>query len=374
MAEGSWHPCPACGAWTYAAWGGPHGPCIRCFLTTEVLHERFATRFASRRHPVRSWLAVALLSLVLALGVGCTEEAPPPPYVPPPPEDLSTWTVPEVVGHPERPEPMPIAVKEAPPTPAEKVYAYTQGGTYLAPVSVGVPLDIVFGKGEQIHTVTDGDRAPQGEGQARRWEIKQGVDGVADKQRHHLFVTVTEPGLRNGLIVTTTLRTYYLTLESVRLSPVRVLRWKPEPESVDVTPVVEHARGPLPDPTTPARYHVGYRLETSRQPAPSWQPRQVVDDGKKTYLLFPEVTLFETVPLVRMIGPNGPQLVNARQYLNIVILDLLAPRLELRVGIGEHAEVVTITRGILRTIQCPESPECPQWPGAALQLVKGRTS
>ena len=50
---------------------------------------------------------------------------------------------------------------------------------------------------------------------------------------------------------------------------------------------------------------------------------------------------------------NGPQLVNARQYLNVLIVDQLAPRLELRVGLEETAEVVTITRGNLKTIACP---------------------
>jgi len=54
-------------------------------------------------------------------------------------------------------------------------------------------------------------------------------------------------------------------------------------------------------------------------------PRAVVDDGKKLYILYPEVTLFGTVPLVRLLGPNGPQLVNARQYLNVVIVDQLPP-------------------------------------------------
>ena len=117
------------------------------------------------------------------------------------------------------------------------------------------------------------------------------------------------------------------------------------------------------------RYHVGYRLEASRHPAPSWMPRQVLDSGTKTYLIYPEVALFETVPMVRMVGPNGPQLINSRQFLNVVILDVLVPRLELRVGLGDTAEVVTISRGFLRTIACPGDPECPQWPAAAAVLA-----
>ena len=91
------------------------------------------------------------------------------------------------------------------------------------------------------------------------------------------------------------------------------------------------------------------------------------------FLLYPEVTLFESVPLVRAIGVNGPQLLNARQHLNVVILDALFPTLELRVGVGEAAELVTITRGKgLRTITCPDDGEdCPHWPDAAPYLGGG---
>ena len=39
----------------------------------------------------------------------------------------------------------------------------------------------------------------------------------------------------------------------------------------------------LPDPTQPQAYHVGYVVQAST-PAPTWTPRQVVDDGRKSYL------------------------------------------------------------------------------------------
>jgi type IV secretion system protein VirB9 len=102
-------------------------------------------------------------------------------------------------------------------------------------------------------------------------------------------------------------------------------------------------------------------------------PRHVVDDGKKVYIIYPEVALFDTVPVVRLLGPNGPQLVNARQYLNVLIVDQLVARAELRVGIGERAQTVTVTRGVLRTMECPGDPACPVWPQAATTLA-GRTS
>jgi type IV secretion system protein TrbG len=136
--------------------------------------------------------------------------------------------------------------------------------------------------------------------------------------------------------------------------------------------VVAEATPLLPDPQTPTHYHVGYLLESIRH-TPHWVPRSIVDDGRKTYIVYPEVVLFETVPLVRLIGPHGPQLVNARQFLNVVILDQLIGRAELRVGTGEQAETVTIRRGVLRTITCPGHAECPVWPAAAARLQEGRS-
>src|SRR5262249_48805236 len=114
-------------------------------------------------------------------------------------------------------------------------------------------------------------------------------------------------------------------------------------------------------------YHVGYKIEGNK---PEWAPRQIVDDGKKTYIIYPEFTLFTHVPMLRLLGANGAHLVNARQYLNVVTLDVLLPRAELRVGLGEQAEVVTITRGNLRTIACPGDQECPVWPQAAQALAR----
>lgn len=315
---------------------------------------------------------VVLLFLILGLFMGCAMGEPPAPPVVPAAEDLSTWVVPEVVAEvaEDRATSQLIPQKDPLPTAAEKVYDYAPGGTYTVPVSVGFPLDVVFARSEVVRNVTDGDRTPQPDEKNRRWVVLQGASGVGSQERHHVFVTVTEAGLKNGLTITTTRGAYYVTLESVKQSPIRVLRWKYPHDPVEVAQIEPTPAGPLPLGTV--NFHVGYSAASSRAPAPTWMPRQIVDDGKKTYLIYPEVTLFEMVPLVRLIGPNGPQLVNARQYLNVVILDQLIGRAELRVGTGEHAEVVTITRGPLRTIRCPEDAECPKFPSTA-RVARGQS-
>jgi len=302
---------------------------------------------------------------VVLLMLGC-EHAAAPPVVPPPSEDLSTWSVPELV-QPPLPAPPPHAPPDEKVTAGEKVYAFTPGTTFAATVPMGWPLDIVLERGEQVRNIVGGDRAPAEGGQTSRWEVKEGAEGNGETLRSHVFVTATAPGLTLGLIITSTKRTYYLTCKSVQTSPIRALRWRYPPETPD-TLTTPKPSGLLPDPTQPARYHVGYEW-TSSQPPPDWRPRAVVDDGKKLYIIYPEVTLFGTVPVLRLLGPNGPQLVNARQYLNVVIVDQLVARAELRVGLGERAETVTITRGTIHTIECPGDSACPVWPQAATTLA-----
>jgi len=271
-----------------------------------------------------------------------------------------------------------MALVEPPPTKptaAEKVYLYASGTTFAVPVLTTAPLDILLEKGEQVRNIVylpggggQADSQPTAESQTPgKWNVKEGADGSGETLRNHVFIMAAEEKLTTGVIITTTKRTYYLTCTSMKTSPVRVVRWQyPHDEPVEMQPKAKEP-GLLPDPQEPRQYHVGYSLEGTK---PGWQPRQIVDDGKKTYILYPEITLFESVPMLRLIGPNGPQLVNARQYLNVVIVDQLVARGELRGGIGDHTEVVTITRGALKTIACPGDPQCPVWPQAAQTLAR----
>jgi len=137
---------------------------------------------------MRCW---SLISILLVLGC---EHATELPAVPPPPEDLSQWTVPELV---QPPAPMPHAPKppEDKPTAAEKVAPFAPGTTVTVSVPVGWPLDIVLEQGEQVRNIVGGDRAPLDAGQPPRWEIKEGADGHGETQRPHVFLTVSEPGL-----------------------------------------------------------------------------------------------------------------------------------------------------------------------------------
>jgi type IV secretory pathway VirB9-like protein len=308
-----------------------------------------------------------ILSLLLLSTLGCHTEAPLPP-VPPAPEDMSFWSVPELVQPPlpETPPAQPPSPEKS--TPAEQVLDFAAGTTYTLTVSIGAPLDIILQHGEQVRNIIGGDRAPVEPNQTTRWEMREGGDGQGETFRQHIFLSAATPGLTTGYTVTTTKRIYLLTAKSVAKSPIRTVRWRYPVDVAAVKPAKEP--GLLPDPAQPKHYHVGYVIANNGH-APEWSPRYVLDDGKKTYIIYSEITLFESVPMLRFIGPNGPQLVNSRQFLNVVIVDQLIARAELRVGIGERAEIVTITWGAaMQTIACPGSEHCPVWPAAAQILAQ----
>jgi type IV secretion system protein TrbG len=315
---------------------------------------------------------VRLVALVVCLVAGCTLHEPLPPTVPPGPEDLSTWGTPEMVGEAFTPptRPRPALVPEPPPTPAEKVYRFVPGGTYAVPVAPNAPLDIQFQPGEQVHKAVISDRlvSPDADGAStagpqtcKRWCIEEGLSGLGEHKRGHIFVTVTEPGLKNGLTITTTQAVYAINLESVKQTPTRFLRWTHVTPAVEPEPTEPALLGPLPDTSKPSRWRVGYTIQ-AQGARPDWLPQGAWDDGKKIYVLLPKTSLYGTSPLVRKIGPNGPAVVNGRQYLNVLIVDELAGMLELRVGVGDPAEVVRITRGPLRIVQCPDDAACPTFP------------
>ena len=87
-----------------------------------------------------------------------------------------------------------------------------------------------------------------------------------------------------------------------------------------------------------------------------WLPRQVLDDGRKSYVLFPMNLAVMPAPMVRLVGPNGFELVNARQVGTVMVLDHLFNVAELRLGTGKTAETVRIVRQAPRTIACPGDP------------------
>jgi type IV secretory pathway VirB9-like protein len=255
----------------------------------------------------------------------------------------------------------PVPAEEAPALAEWEQEAPADGRLVRAHVPVNGVLTLQFRADEQIVEAPLGDQGilPPGEDRPP-WTVTLGHAGTKYPLVH---VRVTRPGLRTSLTVTTTKRLYVVDLKSVNQSKIRVIRWPSPPASDRVEARL------MPDPQAPAAYHVGYRIEPADRP-PVWMPQQVVDNGAKTYIFFPRNLAVMAAPMIRLIGPNGPEMTNPILVDSVMVLNHLIDRAELRRGSGKTAEVVTITRETARKIDCPGDLECPVWP--TVVAAKGR--
>jgi type IV secretion system protein TrbG len=179
-----------------------------------------------------------------------------------------------------------------------------------------------------------------------------------------VHLTASQPGMTTGLTIPTSKRLYLVDARSVGSSKVRVVRWTypAEPAKVVSKPQL------LPDPSVPAMYHGGYTMEPA-EGRPAWKPLTAVDDGRRTYVIFPRNLSVQAAPLARLIGANGPELINPVLVEHVLVLEHLVPyALELRMGSGETAEVVKIVRGPATRIACHGDPQCPVWPQAGASV------
>jgi type IV secretion system protein TrbG len=312
-----------------------------------------------RRCQSYAWLAL------LGMLTGCASIDMPRATQPPAPMPADIGWSQARIEPPEENEPARLPVPSRPATAHELVVPYKDGEATRADIAPGVPLTLQLRPDEQIITIVGGDRSILPEGDKENpWMARIGAPGTPSPLVH---VTVTRPGISTSLTIPTTKRLYLVDLRSVPKTRVRVVRWTYPHEPL---PVVAKKPSRLPDPTLPQRYHVGYTIEPT-EPRPVWTPRQVVDTGQKTFILFPPNLAAMESPLIRLVGPTGPEVVNAQLVGSVLVLDhLISHQAELRLGHSAHAEKVCITRDTPRTISCPGDQECPLWPGNGLAAAR----
>jgi type IV secretion system protein VirB9 len=100
-----------------------------------------------------------------------------------------------------------------------------------------------------------------------------------------------------------------------------------------------------------AAVNTGYAVETLEGDKPDWLPTRVYDDGRKTYIEFPQnLGVMEAPPLFVLNESGDAQVVNYRVRDNVYIVDRLLRVAELRLG-EENQTIVRITRTGVETPQ-----------------------
>jgi P-type conjugative transfer protein TrbG len=200
--------------------------------------------------------------------------------------------------------------------------------------------DIELQAGEDINNVIFGDTV--------RWISAPATTGTSASKVPHVIVKPTETGLETNLIITTTKRTYLITLKSANdnytsrvgfFYPTELVQtWndtttKPDdPSKVDDMPMV-----------TTDQLSFDYDVDGDKDVP--WYPVRVFSDQSHVYIQMPQSMQSHEAPALVLIDTSGKSaLVNYRVRGSYYIVDKLFQQAALIVGVGSDQQKVEITR------------------------------
>jgi type IV secretion system protein TrbG len=225
---------------------------------------------------------------------------------------------------------------------AAQVFPYETGRVFeiwTAPLRI---TTISLEPGETITNKAAGD--------TERWMIGDTSSGTGTTLQTHILVKPFKAGIATNMVVTTNRRVYFLSLRAADQADAfnSAVTWThPQPlPSSGVQTVGNNAQLPTTAPTRTAAIDTlnqNYRIRAGWR-KPPWTPVSVSDDGRQTFITFPDSLASTEAPPLFVIGDNGEaQLVNWRKQGNVYVVDRLFQNAELRLG-GAKPKIVRIER------------------------------
>lgn len=205
-------------------------------------------------------------------------------------------------------------------------------------------------------------------GDTVRWVVgvNQGQNGAAP----HILVKPVQAGLKTSMVVNTNKRTYLLNLSSHPQTWMAAVRWQYPQDDYQRQLAQYNAAKAEREAEIRRRQWIqqqqiakqqeqqrlaakavdldklnfAYAIQAPRFGKPAWTPTQVFDDGRKTFIRFPEARQRTEAPALFVLSPQGElQLVNYRVQNDFYVVDRLFNAAELRVG-QQRPRVVRILR------------------------------
>ena len=225
---------------------------------------------------------------------------------------------------------------------AAQVFGYEQGRVYevwTAPMRITA---LSLEPGEKIISKAAGD--------TERWMIGDTTSGEAETVQTHLLIKPYRAGLATNMVVMTNRRVYLLALKASGESEAfnAAVSWThPLPQApisqVAAGPSLTEAKAEAAPPVLKGHGPEAYRIRAGRW-KPGWTPLSVHDDGRQTFITFPDsLGTTEAPPLFVMNEKGEAQLTNWRKQGNSYVVDRLFLKAELRLG-GERPQIVKIER------------------------------
>ena len=198
-------------------------------------------------------------------------------------------------------------------TEARHVYSYAPGAIYELYTNPSFISTVLLEPGETINAIASGDTS--------RWMVTETNGESEGEGRTIVLVKPQTFGLRTNIVLITDRRTYTIEASSSAGSAYSAqIAWS--------YPAVQGEAG-----AAIARpMNENYRVRTVHGVRPSWLPSRVYDDGRRTWLDFPESVGSADMPPLFVITPEGAELVNYRVQGRRYMVDRIFDVAELRFG------------------------------------------
>jgi len=195
---------------------------------------------------------------------------------------------------------------------ARHIYAYAPGALYELLANPNYVSSVLLEPGEVVTAIAAGDTA--------RWMVTEAQTEGAREPRAVVLVKPLDQRAHTNIVIITDRRTYVIDARAAGGETYAAeIAWS-YPDATEAHPArVEEL-------------NFAYRIRTVRGARPIWAPARVFDDGRHTYVEFaPGVAVREMAPLFVVTG-EGVELANYRVEGQLMIVDRLFERAELRMG------------------------------------------
>jgi type IV secretion system protein VirB9 len=188
-------------------------------------------------------------------------------------------------------------------------------------------------------------------GDSVRWIISPATSGSGDFITAMIVVKPKQAGLDTNLLVTTDRRAYYMRLISKADDYLaRIAFAYPDNESAKWKAQLaeqelrrrEEAESKIAPIDSLDHLYFDYRIQGGDE---NTRPVRVVDDGKKTFIQMTPNAAHRELPVLVVLGADGPEMVNYRVKSQMYIVDRLFERGALILGVGKKARRAEIIRG-----------------------------
>ncbi len=180
-------------------------------------------------------------------------------------------------------------------------------------------------------------------GDVVRWVLGNGESKVNGVTQQHLYIKPTQPGLKTTMVITTDKRTYHIELHSYQETYMAAVSWNYPQEALALQQTRE--KETTDTAVSVENLNFDYNVDVKKGRKPVWLPEKIFDDGRKTFIQFPEDMLNREAPVLFVMGKGAKegQLVNYRMKNDYYVVDRLFERAELRLGTKKQT-IVEIER------------------------------